>query len=296
LVAGCAATPPREQPPPPDLYDEAWYQSAPDGQRYRIDPGASRIWVTVRRAGWLKFLGHNHVLVNSGIEGWAWIDAQHSVGRADIRIDVREFVVDPEGLRLEYGPEFGAQPSAGAIAATRRNLLGPRALDVASYPYLTGRAEVIERIDARRVRLAMSLVVKSHLWQGVVEAELRETPDCLSSECVSPGCLSSDCETPDCSSPASSSPASSSPASFSIVAELPVDHRDLGLSPIGVYAGAISVAQRLIVRLELTARQTSAEGHAELPVTRAQPDAARSCNAPQTQDSRLAVPAGHPHS
>ena len=65
----------------------------------------------------------------------------------------------------------------------------------------------------------MSLGVKSHLWQGEVEAELRESPDCLS-----------------------------------LLAELPLDHRDLGLRPIGVYAGAISVAQRLVVRLELTAR------------------------------------------
>ncbi len=219
LVAGCVAIPPAEQPAPPDRYDEVWYQSAPAGQRYRIDPGVSRIQVTVGRAGWLKFLGHNHVLVNTEVEGWAWIDVERSAGRADVRIDVREFVVDPEELRLEYGPAFGRQPSAAAVASTRRNLLGPRVLDVASFPYLTGRAELIEWIDSGHVRMAVSLAVKSHLWQGVVEAELRETPGCLT-----------------------------------MVAELPLNHRDLGLRPIGVYARAISVAQRLIVRLELTAR------------------------------------------
>ncbi len=218
LLAGCAATPPLVQPPP-DHYDEAWYQSAPAGQSYRIDPGASRIQITVRRAGWLKFLGHNHVIVNAAVEGRAWIDAAHGAGRADVRIDVQEFVVDPEQLRLEYGPRFGPQPSAAAVAATQRNLLGPRVLDAANYPYLTGRAELIERIDAGSARLAVSLVVKSHLWQGEVEAELRETPYCLS-----------------------------------LLAELALDQRDLGLRPIGVYAGAISVAQRLVIRLELTAR------------------------------------------
>ena len=218
LLAGCAATPPLVQPPP-DHYDETWYQSAPAGQSYRIDPDASRIQITVRRAGWLKFLGHDHILVNSGVEGWAWIDDTRGTGRADVRINVQDFVVDPEELRLEYGSTFGPQPSAAAVAATRRNLLGPRVLDAANYPYLTGRAEFVEWIDADHVRLAVSLGVKSHLWQGEVEAELRESPDCLS-----------------------------------LLAELPLDHRDLGLRPIGVYAGAISVAQRLVVRLELTAR------------------------------------------
>ena len=184
--------------------------------------------VTVRRAGWLKFLGHNHVLTNPAVEGWAWIDAGRSGGRADVRIDVREFVVDPEELRLEYGPAFGPQPSAAAVAATRRNLLGPRVLDEENYPYLTGRAEFVEWIDSRHVRVAVSLAVKSHVWQGVMEAELPEIPDCPSPECLR------------------------------IVAELPIDHRDLGLRPIGVYAGAISVAQRLIVRLDLTARLSPA--------------------------------------
>ncbi len=226
LLAGCVATPPGEQPPAPDLYDEAWYQSAPAGQRYRIDPGVSRIQVTVHRAGWLKFLGHNHVLVNAAVQGWAWIDAGRGAGRADVRIDVREFVVDPEELRLEYGPAFGPQPSTAAVAATRRNLLGPRVLDVTNYPYLTGRAEFVEWIDSGHVRVAVSLAVKSYLWEGAVEAEVSETSDCSS-----PGCLR-------------------------IVAELPIDHRDLGLRPIGVYAGAISVAQRLNVRLELTGRLT----------------------------------------
>jgi hypothetical protein len=174
LLAGCVSTPPRE--PQADLYDEVWYQSVPSGQIYRIDPSASRIQITVRRAGWLKFLGHNHLLVNTEVEGWAWIDAAHVAGRADVRVDVREFVVDPEELRLEYGPAFRPQPSAAAVAATQRNLLGPRLLDSANYPYLTGRAEFLERIDDDRVRLAVSLGVKSHLWQGEVEAELREPP------------------------------------------------------------------------------------------------------------------------
>jgi hypothetical protein len=224
LLAGCVAAPSRDQPPPPDLYDEAWYQSAPAGQRYRIDPGGSRIQITVHRAGWLKFLGHNHVLVNAAVEGWAWIDTGRSGGRADVRIEVREFVVDPEELRVEYGPAFGPQPSAAAVAATRRNLLGPRVLDEVNYPYLTGRAEFVEWIDSRRVRVAVSLAVKSHVWQDEVEAELRETPGCLR-----PGCLN-------------------------MITELSLDHRDLGLRPIGVYARAISVAQRLSIRLELTGR------------------------------------------
>jgi hypothetical protein len=71
--------------------------------------------------------------------------------------------------------------------------------------------------------------VKSHLWQGEVEAELRETPGCSTHSCMS------------------------------LAAELALDHRDLGLKPIGVYARAISVAQRLIIRLELTARPILAE-------------------------------------
>ena len=75
LLTGCVAAPPGKQPPTPDLYDEAWYQSAPSGQRYRIEPGVSRIQITVRRAGWLRFVGHNHVLVNGEVAGWVWVDS-----------------------------------------------------------------------------------------------------------------------------------------------------------------------------------------------------------------------------
>jgi polyisoprenoid-binding protein YceI len=59
-LAGCANTP--ADPPDPRGVREAGPAPAPDGDRYVIDPAASRITAQIGRAGLLSSFGHDHTI------------------------------------------------------------------------------------------------------------------------------------------------------------------------------------------------------------------------------------------
>lgn len=94
---------------------------------YAVDPGASLIAVTVRRAGLMARLGHDHVVASHTLEGYA----APGLGRADVSFRLDQLTVDePELLRAADIPA-GRTPQA--IDGTRRNMLGP-ALAAKRYP------------------------------------------------------------------------------------------------------------------------------------------------------------------
>lgn len=145
LLAGCVADVPRAPlaPAPPTatgigdrIGGGAWYRKAAQaGQAvYRIDSSRSLIVVTVRRAGALARLGHDHVVASRSIEGWAAPDS----GRADFHFQLDAMSVDEPALRSAAGLE--KQISAEAIAGTRNNML-TRVLEAERFPLVLLRAE-----------------------------------------------------------------------------------------------------------------------------------------------------------
>lgn len=112
-----------------------------------IDPAASLIAITVRRGGPLARLGHDHVVAARTIVG----SVDPARGHAALRFRLDELTVDEPALRTEAG--LDTQPSADAIAGTRRNML-TRVLDAEHYPTVD---IVIERTGSASVSAAITL-------------------------------------------------------------------------------------------------------------------------------------------
>ena len=114
---------------------------------YAVDPAASLVAVTVRRAGLAARLGHEHVVASHTLTGYAAPGA----GRADLSFRLDQMTVDEPQLLREAG--IAAQPSPEAVEGTRRNMLGP-VLDAQRYPLVLLHAE---RLADGRLRVAVTL-------------------------------------------------------------------------------------------------------------------------------------------
>jgi polyisoprenoid-binding protein YceI len=134
--------------PGPGAAPEAYRAAAAAGAAvYAVDPGASLVAVTVRRAGPLARLGHDHVVASHTLAGYVAPDA----GRADVSFRPDQMTVDE--AQLLRGAGIATQPSPQAVAGTRANMLGP-VLDAQRYPMVTLHAE---RLAERRLRVAVTL-------------------------------------------------------------------------------------------------------------------------------------------
>jgi hypothetical protein len=142
VLLGACAQPPAPPAPAhapgvavPAEVEETYRAAAKAGTPvYRIDPQASLIAVTVRRAGLMARLGHDHVVASHGLRGYA----APGLNRADIAFRLDQLSIDEP--RLLRDAAISTQPSAEAIEGTRKNMLGP-ALDAQRYPVVALHAE-----------------------------------------------------------------------------------------------------------------------------------------------------------
>jgi polyisoprenoid-binding protein YceI len=152
VLAGCAApvAPPPAPAAPVAASFEAWYREAAAAGRpvFAIDAQQSIIAVTVRRAGPLARLGHDHLIASRSVTGFA----APADGRADFQFRLDQMSVDEPDLRLQA--RLDTQPSAAAIAGTRENML-KRVLQADRFPVVLLHAE---RLPAgATIRLAITL-------------------------------------------------------------------------------------------------------------------------------------------
>ena len=148
LMLGACGAPPRQPPAPATAPDQASTVPAPAAQApastaieppgaasvLAIDDAASQITIIVRRGGLLARLGHDHLILVKNLQGSVDLRSQ----RASLQFRLDEMEVDPPALRLAAGLQ--PQPSAEAIAGTRRNML-TRTLDAERYPLVQIQAE-----------------------------------------------------------------------------------------------------------------------------------------------------------
>lgn len=124
---------------PAGFPSDSYAQAAAQGQRVlRVEPGSSRVIITVRRGGTLAKFGHDHVVASQELQGYvapgpglagpgrAW------PGRADLYLALDSLSVDDAALRAEAG--FDSQPSADDIAGTRANMLA-KVLQTQQFPF-----------------------------------------------------------------------------------------------------------------------------------------------------------------
>jgi hypothetical protein len=147
LLSACGR-PPGPPAPGPAAGSEAHHGAAPSGGAvYMVDPEASLVAVTVRRAGLMARLGHDHVVASRTLAG----HVEPGAGRARVSFRLDRMSVDEPALLREAG--IDTQPSPEAVEGTRKNMLGP-VLEAQRYPEVTLQAE---RLADGRMRVAVTL-------------------------------------------------------------------------------------------------------------------------------------------
>lgn len=189
---------------------------------YEIVPGESRLRILVFRAGSLARLGHNHVVSTEDMSGTAALGASPAVSSLDMTLPVRSFVVDDPAVLEEEGSAFSGERSEDDVEATRRNMLGPDLLYAEAY------AEV------RIVSEAISGEYPQITIQASIDIRGEKHPVAL--------------------------PAFVAFRDGGLVASgsAEIAHSDLGLSPFSAAFGALRVAEAMIFRYRIVAREAPA--------------------------------------
>lgn len=153
LLAACGRPPvqpvqPVPQAPAPAASRDSYRAPAvPDAAAYAVDPAASLLAVTVRRAGLMARLGHDHVVASRTLAG----SVAPGAGRAEVSFRADQMTVDEPQLLRDAG--IATQPSPEAVEGTRKNMLGPM-LEAQRYPVVTLHAE---RQPGGGLRVAVTL-------------------------------------------------------------------------------------------------------------------------------------------
>ncbi|MES2163518.1 MAG: YceI family protein [Pseudomonadota bacterium] len=128
-----------------------------------IDSAQSLIAVTVRRAGLLARLGHDHLVASRHVTG----TVSSKQNRADFQFRLDQLTVDEANLRTAAGLE--KQPSADAIDGTRNNML-TKVLEADRYPLVKVHVERGASGQPLQVAITLHGVTRSI----AIPAEIRE--------------------------------------------------------------------------------------------------------------------------
>jgi hypothetical protein len=215
LLAACATEPAR--PPPtgarePPGFPVARYEALAKQGRpvLRIDPGRSVIVIEVHRAGSLAHLGHDHVVASHDANGYIAPDE----GRADIYAALDTLVVDEADLRNAAG--FETHPTAGDIAATRRNMLD-KVLESERFPFVL---VAVDGAAARQAQQTLPVTVALHGITRRVDAlvDVQRSGD-----------------------------------NISVAGSFSIDQSQFGIVPYSILGGAVAVQDRVDIRFRLVA-------------------------------------------
>ena len=179
---------------------------------YRLDSERSLVRIFVYRDGPLAQLGHNHVLRVRALRGELDDAREGRSGTFRLTFPVADFLIDDPADRAIAGEGFESVPTDDDIAGTRRNLLGPKVLDAATFPDITIEGDLIADATAADTRF----VVHGQVAAARVPLRLDRSGD----EVVVTGAFT-------------------------------VRQSDWGLVPFSVAFGALRVRDELDVRFEL---------------------------------------------
>lgn len=196
---------------------------------YPIDTARSELRILVHRAGPMARLGHNHVIVNRSLAGWAGVGAEPTAASLVLRIPVAGFTVDDAQAREAAGADFAESVAEDARIGTRRNMLSAAVLDADRFPMITLTSVAVHRTagtSALPSMLSATLVVDVAGHRSTIEVPftLDARPDGLT-------------------------------ASGSMV----LRQSALGITPFSVMLGAVQVRDDLRVEFRLVARTPGAK-------------------------------------
>ena len=175
MITGCSQPGIEPELPPgptarPAGFPAAFYaDAAARGQSVlQIDSSHSLVSITVRRAGSLARLGHDHVIASHELQGYV----APRLGRADLYVALDRLSVDEPALRAKAA--LDTQPSAADIEATRANMLN-KLLQTSLHPFALIQAHASPEADGD-VLLALELTLHGVTRSLSVPARIRRTP------------------------------------------------------------------------------------------------------------------------
>jgi hypothetical protein len=215
LLAACGAPKPRQSPPPGPI---APARPPPAGLVYRIDPERSELTLLVYRSGPMASLGHNHVIVNRALSGWAAYAGVASAASFSLTVPAAGFVIDDARLRAMEGADFAEDVADDAKAGTLRNMLSAAVLDATHFPAITVRSVAVRGTGAA-LEATLAVNVAGHDSTLVVPF----TVDSSAGQLTASGALT-------------------------------VRQSDLGLTPLSVLLGTLKVQDEMHVKFKFVSR------------------------------------------
>lgn len=112
---------------------------------YILDQTRSIILIQVSRAGFLKALGHDHLVTTTTLKGELFYSSPPAVGASFyVSFPVDTLVVDDPVRREQAGERFSSPISDAAREGTRSNMLSDAILDAARHPEIVIEGRWIE--------------------------------------------------------------------------------------------------------------------------------------------------------
>jgi polyisoprenoid-binding protein YceI len=220
LLAACRAMPPSADTAVVAKSAPAGRATAETAPRFRVDPDASEIRLSVYRAGPLARFGHNHVIVGR-MRGEIRAGDHSENSGFRLEIPVASFAIDPPAARVEEGPDFAEPVSGEARRATRENMLGQDVLDAAHQPRIA--------ID--------SVALVGPRWNPTVTA--RATLRGATRELQFPAAVIQQGN------------------ALTVVAAFRIRQSDFGLTPFATLGGGLQVRDAIDIRVRLVARRAN---------------------------------------
>jgi len=140
-LPGCQlAPPPKPEPSAPAALAPLPELPVAEAEHFTVDAAASDVRMLVYRGGPLARYGHHHAIRAMHVTGDIYLAPDFHDSGFSLSVPVRDVIVDPNDARADEGAEFAIAPSAQAVEATLKNLLGPDVLDAEHFPEITIRS------------------------------------------------------------------------------------------------------------------------------------------------------------
>ncbi len=210
-LAACGTRP----PPPPATVNTT---GAAGGTPYKVDTGASEIWLFLHADGPLAKVGHTHVITNHDLRGTVWLHPQAEQSGCEVQIPVNSFVVDDPKERASAGAEYAEPLDEAARSGTRDHMLGDKQLNAAQFPSVTLQCRHLT-IGAQGTTVQLSVMLRDHASQLSVPVKWHQQGNTLQAE-----------------------------------GELSFTQTSVGLEPYSLLLGALRVSDQIKVHFRLVAR------------------------------------------
>lgn len=138
LALAACTQPQRDQAPAPVTPVKTVVDLPRDGhEKFTISAQESLLLVKVMRSGPLSRFGHNHIVGGPVIHGYVLVAPELPDSKLALSVRLADMIVDARQWRDAAGEDFASVPDQQDIEGTRKNMLGPKVLDVEQHPEVT---------------------------------------------------------------------------------------------------------------------------------------------------------------